>query len=85
TPDTVYVKSNRRYQGYIPEVSYSNDFAMRKVCVNGELSWRGEIISIGKVFHGEILGIIEMENGSFAVYYSTTQIGVIDRTSRKFL
>ena len=74
-PAEHYSKSLRKYPGFIPEVSYSNDFIVRKVDINGDISFRGTKIKISKLFSGEPVGLLENEEGGHEIYFGKLEIG----------
>ncbi|MCX8501388.1 MAG: integrase core domain-containing protein [Alphaproteobacteria bacterium] len=84
TPHSQYTRSPRKYPGYIPEVEYSNEYEVRKVCKKGLISFRGEEYILSKVFQGEPIGLLETPTGDFDIYFGVQRIGGLYRNGQIF-
>ena len=83
TPASRYVPSPRPYPDRIEEPGYDADHAIRRVRQAGEIKWGGEMIFISEALAGEPVGIAETEAGDWIVRFADTDLGIIDRRTRK--
>jgi putative transposase len=77
TPAKHYTASPRRFDGVLREPSYSADHAVRRVRHNGEIRWHANTIYISAALIGEPVGLIENNDGGWAVCYGPIALGVI--------
>lgn len=81
-PGRVYVRSPREY--HEPgEVEYPEGLAVRRVKGNGVFHWRGQVVFVGEAFGGERIGLAEVEDGRWGVYFCGRALGVVDERRRK--
>jgi transposase InsO family protein len=73
TPASLFVPSNRTWNGRLQPMEYTNDFKVGKVRSCGKMVWNGKEVYISRVFAGENIGIKE-EDG-FNVYYGPIFLG----------
>jgi transposase InsO family protein len=85
-PATVYTASPRPYPERVEDPWYDADHQVRRVRSNGEIKWRGELVFLGEAFVGELVGIVEYDDGLHLVRFCDVSLGVIDRsgTFRRF-
>ncbi len=81
TPGSVYVASERSWDGILRSPEYSSDYVVRGVRHNGSIRWKGEEIYVGKTLTGEPVGLNELEDGRFEVHYGPIILGTIDMNS----
>lgn len=82
TPGSIYVPSNRVWDGKLKSPEYPSEYVVRQVRQNGEIRWKGEMLYLGSVLSGEPLGLEEQDNDVWKVTYGPIILGFIDRTDR---
>jgi len=81
TPASVYEPSSRRYPRSLLEMEYRSDWAVRKVHASGSLDWAGKEYYVGKVLAGERVGLEEVEEQVYRVWFGRLELGLL-RTRR---
>jgi putative transposase len=76
-PASMYQISSREWNGNLKSPEYDNEFLVRKVRPNGQVSMRTVDIYIGPALVGEPVGLKEIAGG-YEVYYGTIFLGKID-------
>ena len=84
-PIEVYQSSLRTYPRKLPEIEYEDTFVIRKVRHNGEVKFKNKNIYVGTVLSGEIIGLKEMSEDKWLIYFSTLNIGTMDVRKGKVL
>ena len=81
-PADRYVRSLRALPGKLPPVEYLSTDQVRKVQSNGEISFRGREVRVGRAFTGEAVGLrASEEDGAWDVYYCKQRVGRVDLRS----
>jgi transposase InsO family protein len=83
-PAEVYRPSSRRYEGAPERFDYPPGFAERAVHSSGHVTLRNTKIWISKAFVGWNVGLRQVEEHLFSVYFGRLCIGQIDLTSDVF-
>ena len=79
TPDELYSRSPRRYDGDYDALEYPPGFQVRKVFHNGEIIVRGIRMSIGFALRGLHLGLQPLpDENAFRVYLADFLLGRLD-------
>jgi transposase InsO family protein len=55
---------------------------VRRVRTNGEIKWRGGFVFISEVLSGEVLGLLEREDGAHLVRFFHVPLGVIENSGQ---
>lgn len=84
TPASVYSPSPRPYPKEPPGLDYPLHYERRQVRAQGEIKWRGRPYFISEVLAGEPLGLEEVRDGIWAVYFGPLELGRINETARCF-
>lgn len=84
-PAKHYTPSARDYPGRLEDPPYAADFELRRVRSNGEIKWQGELVFIGAALTGEVIGLIETEDGDAEVFFGPVPLGIIDGVSLKLM
>jgi putative transposase len=82
TPGSIYRPSNRVWTGRFESPEYPSEYVVRKVRINGEIKWKGELPFLGRVLYGEPVGLKEEENGAWKVFYGPIILGFIDNNNQ---
>jgi transposase InsO family protein len=79
-PVSCWEPSCRQMPGQIEEPWYDCDHQVRRVRSRGAIKWDGEEIFIGEALVGELVGLLEREDGSQLVRFCDAELGIIDRS-----
>ena len=77
-PATYYLRSSRAYPGRAPEVEYPADWQVRRVAPGGQLRWSGQSVFVAHALNGERVGLEQIDDGRWRVWFSFYEIGVLD-------
>ena len=75
TPAMIYNHSVRRMPSTLPQIEYPSHWEVRLVSSNGGFRWNGERVPVSQVLQGEYVGIEEVDNGVWSVYFGHVQLG----------
>jgi transposase InsO family protein len=76
-PWSAYEASNRRYPIRLQEPEYPNGYRVRKVRDDGTLNWQGRALYVAEALAGEYVGIEEISNDAWRVYFADVALGLI--------
>lgn len=82
-PKSCYQTSIRAYPERLPELEYPGYFHIQKVSANGIAYWTGRRIYIGYLLAGERVGLEEVADGIWAVYFGPVRLGSFDERQTK--
>ena len=83
TPSSCYQPSPRQMPDKIPPLEYPDRFEVRYVSGNGGIRWNHTWVNVSTVCVGEHVGLEEIDNGIWNVYYGMLKLGRFDeRTMR---
>ncbi len=77
-PADVHNISEREYPDKIPEVEYNNLCEVRYVRSNGQIKLNGGMYFISEVLYGEPVGLKEIDDGIWEIYYSQIKLANLD-------
>jgi len=78
TPSSVYVPSQRIWDGKFRSPEYSTGQEVRKVGRCGSITWKGSAFFISEMLEGEYVGIKEAKVGVMEIHYGPILLGMID-------
>lgn len=78
TPASVYRRSSRQYPSKLAEISYDSDTVVRQVRIGGPIRWKGDLIYVSKALVGEPVGLKQVDEQQWEVYYSFLPLGLLD-------
>jgi transposase InsO family protein len=79
TPAERYCASPRPFPETLAAIEYGSDDVVRKVDVNGDISFEARRVPIGKAFRGQPVALRPTtEDGVFTVHYCAHQIALLD-------
>ena len=81
-PGELYAGSPRRYRDR-PTVEYGRGMEVRSVKGNGVLNWRGQVVFLGEALAREQVGLAEVADGCWGVYFGRQLLGIVDEPARK--
>jgi putative transposase len=75
TPASVYQPSPRAYPEKLPRLEYPAHFETRYVSYNGGIRWNSEWVNVSLCCAGEYVGLEEIDNGIWQVYFGPVKLG----------
>lgn len=75
TPASQYTPSPRVYPKRLPELHYPDYYEVRKVGSNGVVNWRNKMVYVSHLLNQEIIGLEEIDNGIWQVYFGPVILG----------
>jgi transposase InsO family protein len=78
TPASLYRPSRREMPGKLPALEYPDRFEVRYVSANGGIRWNRGWINVSTVCIGEYVGLEEIDNGIWNVYFGPLKLGRLD-------
>lgn len=78
TPSEIYRPSERPFPERLPEPTYPGHFTVRRVSRNGALRWRGRWLNVGHSLIEEDIGMEQVGDGVWDVYFTSLRIGRFD-------
>lgn len=83
TPADRYEPSPREMPNKLPELQYPDRFEVRLVSDNGGFRWNCHWVNLSVVCMGEYIGLEEIDNGLWNVYFGPLKLGRLnERTMR---
>jgi len=83
-PAQLYRSSPRAYPAQLPTAQYPGHLETRRVN-KGCLKWKGKFLFIGKVLSEEVLGLEEVEDGLWSVYFFQHLLARLDERQGKLI
>jgi transposase InsO family protein len=74
-PADIYQASAREYPNKLPEVEYGSAYEVRYVRSNGQIKWKGGKFFISECLYGEPIGLKEIVDGIWGVYFLRLKLG----------
>lgn len=84
TPAEHYTVSERVFPSQLPDVDYGS-FAVRKVAGHGDIRYQGERYFLSEALCGQEVGLEQISERSWRVYFCSLELGIIDTYSRSFI
>jgi transposase InsO family protein len=75
TPATIYSPSPRPMPSKIPRIEYPDRFEVRSVSANGGIRWSKGWVNVSTVCIGEYVGLEEIDDGVWNVYFGALRLG----------
>jgi putative transposase len=82
-PASRYRPSSRRMPEYLPELEYPGYYRLATVSSHGVMYCFGRFIYVGHVLTGERVGLEEVKDGIWNVYFGPLTLGYVDLTEGK--
>jgi transposase InsO family protein len=84
-PARIYRPSVRPFPSRIADIEYPGHYEVRSVCKSGTFTWLGQGVFISESLAGERIGLKEVDEGLWRVYFADLEIGVLDQVLLKRL
>jgi putative transposase len=75
TPSAVYCASPRPMPSRLPQVEYPAHYEVRRVSKNCGIRWKHRRVCVSLVLAGEYIGLEEIDDGIWDVYYGPVWLG----------
>ena len=85
TPAEVHRMSQRSMPDRVPEPAYPAHFEVRRVSRNGGVRWRGEWLNVGHSLIEENVGMEQVDDGIWNVYFTSLRIGRFDEREMRLI
>jgi putative transposase len=82
-PTRHYESSPRPYPKRLPEITYPDGFAVRRVRSSGEIKWDGQWLFVSHVLIGELIGFELVDDGCWIVWFSKLDLGYYSARDKK--
>lgn len=73
----------RPYPGPNPSVEYPGHFETRSVRNRGVIKWQGRLLFLSESLIGERVGLSEIDNGVWSVFFNHIELGRYDERSKR--
>ena len=83
-PATFYTSSTRCYPESLPAIEYPGHLEIRKVDDRGMIRWKNEKLFLSHTLSGEIVGLEEIDEGAWSLFYGSTLLARFDERERRF-
>lgn len=74
-PAHLYQPSLRPMPDKLPQLEYPDRFEVRYVSANGGIRWNNDWVNVTSAIVGEYVGLEEIDNGQWDVYYGPLKLG----------
>jgi transposase InsO family protein len=83
TPASVHVPSTRAMPSKLPPLEYPDRYEVRYVSANGGIRWNCSWVNVSTTCIGEYVGLEEIDDGIWNVYFGTLLLGrLLERTMK---
>jgi putative transposase len=83
-PATLYSPSPRPYPESLPPIEYDGHLELRKVDDRGTIKWKNEKLFLSHTLDDETVGLKEIDDGTWSLFYGPTLLARFDERERKF-
>lgn len=83
TPASHYTPSLREYPAQLPKMVYPDYYDVRRVGASGVTNWRNQRVYISYLLEGEDVGLDEVNDGIWKVYFGPIVLGEFDERNVK--
>jgi len=84
-PGELYRRSAHTFPERLPEVTYPDHFALRKVRQEGHMKWEGHEVFVSKTLAGEVVGLKPFDHDRWELYFAELPLGILDARTHKIL
>ena len=83
TPAELFKPSERRYRPTFTPIQYGPSMIVRAVQPKGEINLYGNRINIGEAFYSEKIGLEQIDETLFRVWFTDIELGALDLKKRR--
>lgn len=73
-----YETSLRPYPERVSAIDYPADWSTRAVSAGGQMRWKGEYVFVAHALEGERVGLEQIDEQRWRVWFSSYEVGVLD-------
>lgn len=73
----------RPYPRRVPPVEYLAHYETRSVRLRGLIKWQGRLLFLSKSLIGEPVGLVEIDDGIWSIYFGMIELGRYDERTRE--
>jgi len=84
TPASLVKPYRRPYPSCVPAIEYPSSFEVRKVRSNGQIKWKGDLLFVSEVLRDEPVGLIQVEDDRWYLYFGTVHLASWNERTSKF-
>ena len=81
-PARHYQSSSRQYRERLAEVEYADGWEVRRVAPGGQIRWRGESVFVAHALRGEPVGLEQIAELKWRIWFSFYEVGILDEQKR---
>lgn len=85
TPATEVRRYRREFPNRVPEPEYPATWETRMVRSNGDIKWSGFTTFVGEVLIGEKVGLCQVADGIWQLYFASAHLADWDERTKKFI
>ncbi len=85
TPVEFYVPSPRPYPLIVPEMTYPDDMAVRRVHHQGDLKWKGRHVYLSATLARELIGLHQVSDRLWDIYFGPIKLAQLDTWERQLI
>jgi hypothetical protein len=85
TPASRYESSKRQFPAKLPPVEYDSWMKIRRVLPSGGIKWRNNYFYLSQALAGEPVGLKQITDTVWEVWFSFLKLGLLDETKGKVL
>lgn len=82
-PPATAVKAYRPFSERPRKVQYDTTMTVRSVRSNGQIKWNGDLVFTSEVLAGENIGLLEVDEALWAIYFGAVRIGYLDQLTQR--
>lgn len=82
-PAEVHTKSPREFPGRLPQIEYPAHYEVRRVSNNAGFRWKSKYVCASSVLIDEYIGLEEIDNGIWDVYFGPIWLGRLNEKVMK--
>jgi transposase InsO family protein len=83
TPASCHRRSAREYPSRVPKPEYPAGMQVRQVHLRGQILWKGEPIFLTEALRGEPVGLEQLDDRFWLIYFAHLAIGRLDTRKRR--
>lgn len=73
----------RPYPERLPEIEYPAHYETRSVRTGGRIKWQGELLFVSEALIGERVGLVEIDDGIWSLYFAMIELGRYDERTQE--
>ena len=74
----------RPYPTRPPTIDYPMSLQVRKVRGDGRIKWKGDLLFVSQVLHGEAVAMLEVDDDQWHLYFGTVHLATWNGRKRRF-